>query len=67
MPVIIRNNDATELCINKGQEGHILEWQAGRWIHGQLVLNTLFVKLDKPEKLMNFQKTWFLSLKVQKT
>ena len=23
IPVIIRNNDATELCITKGQEGHV--------------------------------------------
>jgi len=41
MPVIIRNNDATELCITKGQEGHVVGWQAGKGIHGQLVLNTL--------------------------
>src|ERR1700690_1295242 len=34
MPVIIRNNDATELCITKGQEGHVVGWQAGRGIHG---------------------------------
>src|SRR5882762_1270740 len=50
MPVIIRNNDATELCITKGQEGHVVGWQAGRGIHGQLVLNTLFIQLDKPAK-----------------
>ena len=50
MPVIIRNNDATELCIMKGQEGHVVGWQAGRGIHGQLVLNTLFIQLDKPVK-----------------
>ena len=24
LPVMIRNNDATELCITKGQEGHIV-------------------------------------------
>jgi hypothetical protein len=29
MPVIIRNNDATELCITKGREGHVMGWQAG--------------------------------------
>src|SRR5882762_1081712 len=50
MPVIIRNNDATELCITKGQEGHVVGWQAGRGIHGQCVLDTLFIKLDKPAK-----------------
>src|ERR1700726_189245 len=50
MPVIIRNNNATELCITKGQEGHVVGWQAGRGIHGQHVLDTLFIKLDKPAK-----------------
>src|SRR6202167_2696649 len=50
MPVIIRNNDATELCITKGQEGHVVGWQAGRGIHGQHVLDTLFINLDKPAK-----------------
>jgi len=41
----------------------------GRGIHGQLVLNTLFMKLDKPVKTvksMDFLKMWFLSLEVQK-
>ena len=52
MPVIIRNNNATELCITKGQEGHVVGWQAGRGIHGQLVLNTLFIKLGKPAKMV---------------
>ena len=28
MPVIIQNNDATELCITKGQEGHVVGWDA---------------------------------------
>jgi hypothetical protein len=27
IPVMIRNNDATELCITKGQEGIIVGWQ----------------------------------------
>ena len=52
MPVIIRNNDATELCITKGQEGHVVGWQAGRGIHGQCVLDTLFIKLHKPAKIV---------------
>jgi hypothetical protein len=52
MPVIIRNNDATELCITKGQEGHVVGWQAGRSIHGQLVLDTLFIKLDNLAKMI---------------
>ena len=50
MPVIIRNNDATELCITKGQEGHVVGWQEGIGPHGKQVLDTLFIKLDKPAK-----------------
>jgi len=47
MPVMIRNNDATELCITKGQEGFVVGWQAEKGPHGKRVLDTLFVKLDK--------------------
>ncbi|KAF8225519.1 hypothetical protein L208DRAFT_1305896 [Tricholoma matsutake] len=50
MPVMIRNNEATELCITKGQEGYIASWQSVIGPHGQLVLDTLFVKLDWPAK-----------------
>jgi len=39
------NNDATELCITKGQEGHV-GWKSGIESRGQLVLETLYVKLD---------------------
>jgi hypothetical protein len=50
MPVMIRNNEATELCITKDQEGHIASWQSVIGPHGQLALDTLFVKLDRPAK-----------------
>ncbi|KDR80493.1 hypothetical protein GALMADRAFT_18784, partial [Galerina marginata CBS 339.88] len=50
MPVMIRNNDATELCITKGQEGIVVGWQAETGPHGKRVLDTLFVKLIKPAK-----------------
>ena len=53
MPVIIKNNDTTELCITKGQEGHVVIWLAGKGLHGQLVLNTLFIKLDQSAKTIN--------------
>ena len=42
MPGMIRNNDATELCITKGQ--------------GQHVLDTLFIKLDKPAKTVKIDE-----------
>jgi hypothetical protein len=48
LPVIIRNNEATELCITKGQEGHVAGWQSAIGPHGQVILDTLFVKLDRP-------------------
>ena len=50
MPVMIRNNDATELCITKGQEGFVAGWTSHNGGHGKEVLDTLFVKLDKPAK-----------------
>jgi hypothetical protein len=43
MPVMIRNNDATELCITKGQEGFVVGWQDKKGPHGKRILDTLFV------------------------
>ncbi|KAH7903717.1 hypothetical protein BJ138DRAFT_1020204 [Hygrophoropsis aurantiaca] len=48
MPIMIRHNDATELCITKGQEGIVAGWQVGTGTKGQQVLDTLFVKLVNP-------------------
>ena len=48
MPVMIRNNDATELCITKGQEAFVAGWQSKTGPHGKRVLDTLFVKMDNP-------------------
>ena len=55
MPVIIRNNDATELCITKGQEGHVVGWDAKLGPSGQQMLETLFVKLDRPAKTIKIE------------
>src|SRR6266487_3635204 len=52
MPVMIRNNDATELCITKGQEGFVVGWQSSKGPHGRKVLDTLFVKLDNPPQVV---------------
>jgi hypothetical protein len=52
MPVMIRNNDATELCITKGQEGFVAGRTSHKGVHGKEVLDTLFVKLDKPAKFV---------------
>ena len=48
MPVIIRHNAATELCITKGQEGVIHGWQSSIGSRNQRVLDVLFVKLLNP-------------------
>jgi PIF1-like helicase len=55
LPVMIRNNDATELCITKGQEGHVAGWQSAKGPNGQLILDTLFVKLDHPAKTIQLE------------
>jgi hypothetical protein len=54
MPVILRNNDATELCITKGQEGTVAGWQSYTGPHGKLVLDTLFVRLTNPPHMVMF-------------
>ena len=47
MPVMIRNNIATELCITKGQEGFVYGWQS-QSISGVNTLDTLFIQLHDP-------------------
>jgi hypothetical protein len=54
MPVMLRNNDATELCITKGQEGTVAGWQSCVGPHGKLVLDTLFVHLKNPPHMVKF-------------
>ncbi|KAJ6591888.1 hypothetical protein B0H10DRAFT_1691920, partial [Mycena sp. CBHHK59/15] len=53
MPIMIKNNDATELCITKGQEGVVVGWQAAVGNEGQCILDTLFVKLIDPPEPIN--------------
>ena len=48
LPVIIRLNSATELCMTKGQEATVYNWQATTGSRGQCMLDTLFVKLINP-------------------
>jgi hypothetical protein len=52
---MIRNNEATELCITKGQEGHVAGWQSAIGPHGQFMLDTLFVRLDQPAKTIKIK------------
>lgn len=55
MPVMIRHNAATELCITKGQEGTIYGWQSSTGQHGQRVLETLFIELTNPPNPVQFE------------
>ncbi|KAJ6562187.1 hypothetical protein B0H19DRAFT_1068860 [Mycena capillaripes] len=50
MPIMLRANDATELCMTKGQEGVVCGWHASEGPAGQQVLETLFVRLVKPPR-----------------
>ena len=50
MPVMIRNNEATELCVTKGQEAVVVGWDACDGPYGRQILETLFVKLVNPPK-----------------
>ncbi|TFK65382.1 hypothetical protein BDN72DRAFT_735896, partial [Pluteus cervinus] len=54
MPVIIRTNLATELCITKGQEGFVYNWIEGTGSKGQRILQVLFVKLANPPQTVQF-------------
>ena len=53
LPVLIRSNVATELCITKGQEGIVHSWIASPGLHGRLVLQTLFIQLINPPTTVN--------------
>ncbi|KAL1711278.1 hypothetical protein EV715DRAFT_162138, partial [Schizophyllum commune] len=54
MPVMLRHNWATELAMNKGQEGVVYDWIAGVGRHGQRTLQTLFVLLINPPRTVHF-------------
>ena len=48
LPVMIRYNYATELCMTQGQEGFVCGWQSKTGFRVQRILNTLFVGLKNP-------------------
>ena len=45
---MIWNNDTKELYITKGQEGFVARWQSQIGPYRKRILDTIFVKLDKP-------------------
>jgi hypothetical protein len=50
LPVMIKSNVATELCITNGQEATVVGWQPTIGQHNQQMLDVLFVKLKTPPK-----------------
>ncbi|KAJ6467367.1 hypothetical protein C8R45DRAFT_838606 [Mycena sanguinolenta] len=72
LPVMIRYNEATELCITKGQEARVVRWHSSIGSRKQKILDSLFVELVDPPKQIrvpglpanvvvltaNKQKTW---------
>jgi hypothetical protein len=48
LPVLIRYNDATELCITKGQEGLVIGWNSRPGPYNTLTLDTVYVRLVRP-------------------
>jgi hypothetical protein len=50
---MLRANDATEMCMTKGQEGVVCGWHSSEGPAGQKVLETLFVRLINPPRKIN--------------
>ncbi|RDX56131.1 hypothetical protein OH76DRAFT_1338348 [Lentinus brumalis] len=50
MPVILKYNEATELCATNGAAARVVKWDAHRMPCGKLTLDTLFVELTNPPR-----------------
>ena len=50
LPVMIKCNIATELCITNGQEGSVISWQSSLGKQNQRILDVLYVKLKSPPR-----------------
>ncbi|KAJ7091585.1 hypothetical protein C8R44DRAFT_647372, partial [Mycena epipterygia] len=50
VPVMIKENNLTELCITKGQEAVVVGWDSSTGPSGQKILDTLFVRLENPPR-----------------
>ncbi|KAG6834237.1 hypothetical protein H0H93_011007, partial [Arthromyces matolae] len=55
LPVIIKNNVATELGITNGQEATVFGWKEGVGNFGQRIIETLFVNLVNPPTDVQFE------------
>ena len=50
MPVLLKHNDATELCATNGAEAHVVGWDATPLTGERQCLLTVFVHLHKPPR-----------------
>ncbi|KAI0055032.1 hypothetical protein BV25DRAFT_1762200, partial [Artomyces pyxidatus] len=48
MPVLIKRNEVTELCVTNGAEATVIGWRSHVSPHDQETLDTVFIKLTKP-------------------
>ena len=48
IPVMLKHNAATELCMTNGAEGIVVGWTASKTRSGKQILSVLFVQLVKP-------------------
>ncbi|KAJ6548904.1 hypothetical protein B0H19DRAFT_952760, partial [Mycena capillaripes] len=55
MPIMLRANDATEMCITKGQEAVVCGWDETVGPLEQRVLETLFVRLVNPPRTIQIE------------
>lgn len=53
LPVMIRHNYATELCITKGQEGYVIGWDHIIGPDEHEILDTVFIELADPPHTVN--------------
>ena len=56
LPVMIKSNVATELCITNGQEATVVGWQSTVGQYKQQMLDVLFVKLKAPPKSVQIDR-----------
>ena len=55
MPIMVRHNIATELCITKAQEGTVAGWEVKPGPYGKETLDMLFSKLTDPPKSIKLE------------
>ena len=55
MPVMIKCNIATELCITNGQEATVAGWNVTKGGKQQAILDVLFVELKNPPKVVQIE------------